>query len=88
MCHRPACLVSNVMTATSPYLVFKLTQLPLFLALAWCYIGLMLERKDEFSTIPMSVHDCGLSGSEPLSCYGSVLYVNPDISEAMQTVAL
>lgn len=48
----------------------------------------MLERKDEFSTVPMAVHDCGLSGSEPLSCYGSVLFANPDISEAMQTVAL
>lgn len=47
------------------------------LALAWCYIGLMLERTEEFSTVPMSVHDCGFSGSDPLTCYGSVLYVSP-----------
>ncbi|XP_062411959.1 tetratricopeptide repeat protein 22 [Sardina pilchardus] len=39
-------------------------------ALAWCYVGVMLERKDEFSTVPMAVHDCGYSSSEPLSCYG------------------
>lgn len=41
-------------------------------ALAWCYIGIMLERKDEFSSVPMSVHDCGYSASDPLSCYGTV----------------
>lgn len=23
--------------------------------------------------MPMSVHDCGFSGSDPLTCYGSVL---------------
>lgn len=47
------------------------------LALAWCYTGLMLERTEEFSTVPMSVHDCGFSGSDPLTCYGSVLYISP-----------
>lgn len=46
------------------------------LALAWCYVGLMLERTEEFSTVPMSVHDCGFSGSDPLTCYGSVLNVS------------
>ncbi|KAJ8388499.1 hypothetical protein AAFF_G00133750 [Aldrovandia affinis] len=42
-------------------------------ALAWCYVGIMLERTDEFSIIPMSVHDCGYSGSDPLSCYGTAI---------------
>ncbi|KAF7663953.1 hypothetical protein LDENG_00194050 [Lucifuga dentata] len=42
-------------------------------ALAWCYVGVMLERKEEFTTVPMSVHDCGYSGSEPLSCYGTAI---------------
>ncbi|KAI7807293.1 tetratricopeptide repeat protein 22 [Triplophysa rosa] len=41
-------------------------------ALGWCYIGLMLERTD-FTTVPMSVHDCGFSGSDPLTCYGSAI---------------
>ncbi|TRY58445.1 hypothetical protein DNTS_002068 [Danionella cerebrum] len=42
-------------------------------ALAWCYVGLMLERTEDFSTVPMSVHDCGFSGSDPLTCYGSAI---------------
>ncbi|XP_039504340.1 tetratricopeptide repeat protein 22 [Pimephales promelas] len=42
-------------------------------AMAWCYVGLMLERTEEFSTVPMSVHDCGFSGSDPLTCYGSAI---------------
>lgn len=41
-------------------------------ALAWCYVGIMLERKDEFTVVPMSIHDCGLSASDPLTCYGTV----------------
>nr|XP_061831737.1 tetratricopeptide repeat protein 22-like isoform X2 [Nerophis lumbriciformis] len=41
-------------------------------ALSWCYIGIMLERQDEFSAVPMSVHDCGYSATDPLSCYGSI----------------
>lgn len=41
-------------------------------ALAWCYIGVLLERKDEFDTVPMSIHDCGFSATDPLSCYGTV----------------
>ncbi|XP_064189558.1 tetratricopeptide repeat protein 22 [Anguilla rostrata] len=44
-------------------------------ALAWCYVGIMLERTDEFSIVPMSVHDCGYSGSDPLSCYGTAIKV-------------
>ncbi|KAL1022769.1 hypothetical protein UPYG_G00032060 [Umbra pygmaea] len=42
-------------------------------ALSWCYIGIMLEKKEEFTTVPMSVHDCGYSDSEPLSCYGTAI---------------
>ncbi|KAI5628261.1 tetratricopeptide repeat protein 22 isoform X1 [Silurus asotus] len=56
-------------------------------ALAWCYIGLMLERKDEFSTVPMSVHDCGLSGSEPLSCYGSGIKLATDDAITLNRLA-
>uniref|UniRef100_A0A8C6UBB1 Tetratricopeptide repeat domain 22 n=1 Tax=Neogobius melanostomus TaxID=47308 RepID=A0A8C6UBB1_9GOBI len=46
---------------------------PLHKALAWCYIGVMLERKDEFVTVPMSVHDCGYSATDPLSCYATAI---------------
>ncbi|KAJ8277817.1 hypothetical protein GJAV_G00080410 [Gymnothorax javanicus] len=42
-------------------------------ALAWCYVGVMLERTDDFSIIPMSVHDCGYSGTDPLACYGTAI---------------
>lgn len=42
-------------------------------ALAWCYVGIMLERKDEFSSVPMSIHDCGFSASDPLICYGTAM---------------
>ncbi|XP_069581451.1 tetratricopeptide repeat protein 22 [Brachyistius frenatus] len=47
-------------------------------ALAWCYVGIMLERKDEFSTVPMSIHDCGYSASDPLSCYGTAINMASD----------
>lgn len=47
-------------------------------ALAWCYIGIMLERKDEFVTVPMSIHDCGYSASDPLSCYGTAINLASD----------
>ncbi|XP_019904877.2 tetratricopeptide repeat protein 22 [Esox lucius] len=47
-------------------------------ALAWCYIGIMLERKEEFPTVPMSVHDCGYSDSEPLGCYGTAIKLASD----------
>ncbi|XP_029905596.1 LOW QUALITY PROTEIN: tetratricopeptide repeat protein 22 [Myripristis murdjan] len=47
-------------------------------ALAWCYVGIMLERKEEFSTVPMSIHDCGYSGSDPLSCYGTAIKLASD----------
>ncbi|XP_030583974.1 tetratricopeptide repeat protein 22 [Archocentrus centrarchus] len=47
-------------------------------ALAWCYVGIMLERKDEFSPVPMSIHDCGFSASDPLSCYGTAINMASD----------
>ncbi|XP_068175983.1 tetratricopeptide repeat protein 22 [Antennarius striatus] len=47
-------------------------------ALAWCFIGVMLERKDEFNTVPMSVHDCGYSATDPLSCYGTAINLASD----------
>uniref|UniRef100_A0A3P8WSQ4 Tetratricopeptide repeat domain 22 n=1 Tax=Cynoglossus semilaevis TaxID=244447 RepID=A0A3P8WSQ4_CYNSE len=47
-------------------------------ALAWCYIGILLERKEEFMTVPMSVHDCGFSASDPLSCYGTAINLASD----------
>lgn len=46
--------------------------LPFTPALAWCYLGMLLERKDTFSTTPMGVHDYGYSGTDPLDCFGKV----------------
>ncbi|XP_034385778.1 tetratricopeptide repeat protein 22 [Cyclopterus lumpus] len=42
-------------------------------ALTWCCVGIMLERKEEFTTVPMSIHDCGYSATDPLSCYGTAI---------------
>ncbi|XP_076871089.1 tetratricopeptide repeat protein 22 [Brachyhypopomus gauderio] len=56
-------------------------------ALSWCYIGLMLERTEEFPTVPMSVHDCGLSGSDPLSCYGSGIKLATDDAFTLNQLA-
>ncbi|KAI4884712.1 hypothetical protein NFI96_024809 [Prochilodus magdalenae] len=56
-------------------------------ALAWCYIGLMLERTEEFSTVPMAVHDCGFSGSDPLSCYGSGINLATDDAFTLNQLA-
>ncbi|XP_053702661.1 tetratricopeptide repeat protein 22 [Synchiropus splendidus] len=47
-------------------------------ALSWCYIGIMLERKDEFTTVPMSVHDCGYSATDPLTCFGTAIKLASD----------
>ncbi|XP_047442282.1 tetratricopeptide repeat protein 22 [Mugil cephalus] len=56
-------------------------------ALAWCYIGIMLERKDEFSSVPMSVHDCGFSGSDPLSCFGTAINMASDDAFTLNLLA-
>ncbi|XP_069417078.1 tetratricopeptide repeat protein 22 isoform X3 [Ovis canadensis] len=53
-----------------PHLQLPETPLPWPPALAWCYLGMLLERKDTFSTMPMGVHDCGFSGTDPLDCFG------------------
>ncbi|XP_041064223.1 tetratricopeptide repeat protein 22 isoform X1 [Carcharodon carcharias] len=42
-------------------------------ALAWCYLGMMLERTNSFPDTPMAVHDCGYSGTDPLDCYGQAI---------------
>ncbi|XP_017201756.1 tetratricopeptide repeat protein 22 isoform X2 [Oryctolagus cuniculus] len=47
-------------------------------ALAWCYLGMLLERKDTFSTTPMGVHDCGYSGTEPLDCFSKAIEIAKD----------
>uniref|UniRef100_F7DTS2 Tetratricopeptide repeat domain 22 n=1 Tax=Monodelphis domestica TaxID=13616 RepID=F7DTS2_MONDO len=47
-------------------------------ALAWCYLGMLLERKDTFSTTPMGVHDCGYSGTDPLDCFGKAIDIAKD----------
>lgn len=51
-------------------------------ALAWCYLGMLLERRDTFSTTPMGVHDCGYSGTDPLDCFGKVC---PQTAPTLQT---
>nr|XP_008539099.1 PREDICTED: tetratricopeptide repeat protein 22 [Equus przewalskii] len=47
-------------------------------ALAWCYLGMLLERKDTFSTTPMGIHDCGYSGTHPLDCFGKAIEISKD----------
>lgn len=56
----------------SPPCCFLETPFLFTAALAWCYLGILLERKDTFSTTPMGVHDCGYSGTDPLDCFGKV----------------
>jgi tetratricopeptide (TPR) repeat protein len=51
---------------------------PRYRALAWCYLGMLLERKDTFSTTPMGVHDCGYSGTDPLDCFGKAIEIAKD----------
>ncbi|XP_040040466.2 tetratricopeptide repeat protein 22 [Gasterosteus aculeatus] len=56
-------------------------------ALTWCYIGIMLERKEEFSTVPMSIHDCGYSATDPLSCYGTAIKLASDDAFTLNLLA-
>ncbi|XP_048207358.1 tetratricopeptide repeat protein 22 isoform X2 [Perognathus longimembris pacificus] len=51
---------------------------PLHQALAWCYLGMLLERKDTFSTTPMGVHDYGYSETDPLDCFGKAIEIAKD----------
>uniref|UniRef100_A0A8D0H5V6 Tetratricopeptide repeat domain 22 n=1 Tax=Sphenodon punctatus TaxID=8508 RepID=A0A8D0H5V6_SPHPU len=48
---------------------------PHYKALAWCYVGMLLERKDTFTTTPMGIHACGYSGTGPLDCFGKAIEV-------------
>ncbi|XP_006879883.1 PREDICTED: tetratricopeptide repeat protein 22 [Elephantulus edwardii] len=47
-------------------------------ALAWCYLGMLLERKDTFSTTPLGIHDYGYSGTDPLDCFGKAIEIAKD----------
>nr|XP_030726118.1 tetratricopeptide repeat protein 22 isoform X1 [Globicephala melas] len=47
-------------------------------ALAWCYLGMLLERKDTFSITPIGIHDCGFSGTDPLDCFGKAIEIAKD----------
>ncbi|KAM6217047.1 tetratricopeptide repeat protein 22 [Rhynchocyon petersi] len=56
-------------------------------ALAWCYLGMLLERKDTFSTTPMGVHDCGYSGTDPLDCFGKAIEIAKDHPSILNRLA-
>ncbi|XP_068563716.1 tetratricopeptide repeat protein 22 [Cebidichthys violaceus] len=56
-------------------------------ALTWCYVGIMLERKEEFTTVPMSIHDCGYSATDPLSCYGTAINLASDDAFTLNLLA-
>ncbi|KAF7244391.1 Tetratricopeptide repeat protein 22 [Varanus komodoensis] len=47
-------------------------------ALAWCYLGILLERKESFSVTPMGIHDCGYSWTDPLDCFGKAIEMARD----------
>ncbi|XP_053325899.1 tetratricopeptide repeat protein 22 [Spea bombifrons] len=47
-------------------------------ALAWCYVGIMLERQHTFSTTPMGIHNCGYTGTDPLDCFGKAIQMAKD----------
>ncbi|XP_039263561.2 tetratricopeptide repeat protein 22-like [Styela clava] len=44
-------------------------------ALAWSYLGILLERQSSFETTPMSIHDCGYTGCEPVDCYSKSIEI-------------
>ncbi|XP_074077449.1 tetratricopeptide repeat protein 22 [Macrotis lagotis] len=56
-------------------------------ALAWCYLGMLLERKDTFSTTPMGVHDYGYSGTDPLDCFGKAIEIAKDHAPILNRLA-
>ncbi|XP_053169517.1 tetratricopeptide repeat protein 22 isoform X1 [Hemicordylus capensis] len=56
-------------------------------ALAWCYLGILLERKESFSTIPMGIHDCGYSGTDPLDCFGKAIEMARDNPPVLNRLA-
>uniref|UniRef100_A0ABM5G7Y1 Tetratricopeptide repeat protein 22 n=1 Tax=Pogona vitticeps TaxID=103695 RepID=A0ABM5G7Y1_9SAUR len=56
-------------------------------ALAWCYLGILLERKDSFSAPPMGIHDCGYSETDPLDCFGKALEIAKDSPPVLNRLA-
>ncbi|KAM9687360.1 tetratricopeptide repeat protein 22 [Trichechus inunguis] len=56
-------------------------------AVAWCYLGMLLERKDTFSTTPMGVHDYGYSGTDPLDCFGKAIEIAKDHPSILNRLA-
>ncbi|KAM9280070.1 LOW QUALITY PROTEIN: tetratricopeptide repeat protein 22 [Cariama cristata] len=48
-------------------------------ALAWSYLGMLLERKEMFSTSLTGIQDCGFSETDPLNCFGKVIEMAKDI---------
>ncbi|XP_026507588.1 tetratricopeptide repeat protein 22-like [Terrapene carolina triunguis] len=56
-------------------------------ALAWCYLGMLLERKETFSTTPMGIHDCGYSGTGPLDCFGKAIEIAKDNPPTLNRLA-
>uniref|UniRef100_A0A674IU15 Tetratricopeptide repeat domain 22 n=1 Tax=Terrapene triunguis TaxID=2587831 RepID=A0A674IU15_9SAUR len=59
----------------------------LLMALAWCYLGMLLERKETFSTTPMGIHDCGYSGTGPLDCFGKAIEIAKDNPPTLNRLA-
>uniref|UniRef100_A0A674JQY3 Tetratricopeptide repeat domain 22 n=1 Tax=Terrapene triunguis TaxID=2587831 RepID=A0A674JQY3_9SAUR len=55
--------------------------------LAWCYLGMLLERKETFSTTPMGIHDCGYSGTGPLDCFGKAIEIAKDNPPTLNRLA-
>ncbi|XP_006025888.1 tetratricopeptide repeat protein 22 [Alligator sinensis] len=56
-------------------------------ALAWCYLGMLLEKKETFSTTPMGIHDCGYSGADPLDCFGKAIEIAEDNPATLNRLA-
>ncbi|KAM7162064.1 tetratricopeptide repeat protein 22 isoform 2-T2 [Macrochelys suwanniensis] len=56
-------------------------------ALSWCYLGMLLERKETFSTTPMGIHDCGYSGTGPLDCFGKAIAIAKDNPPTLNRLA-
>ncbi|XP_074859078.1 tetratricopeptide repeat protein 22 [Carettochelys insculpta] len=60
---------------------------PHYRALAWCYLGMLLEREETFSTTPMGIHDCGYSGTGPLDCFGKAIEIAKDNPPVLNRLA-
>ncbi|XP_062974278.1 tetratricopeptide repeat protein 22 isoform X2 [Elgaria multicarinata webbii] len=56
-------------------------------ALAWCYLGILLERKESFSVTPVGIHDCGYSGTDPLDCFGKAIEIAKDSPAVLNRLA-